>query len=260
MRQTSKGNQHGWQEQLTLEPYHRDHALVVGIYRASKKKKEEWERRQEWPTLTHLPRIKSFIVLLFCLCKPTIMYKDACFFQFCISRWAGVKLSSGVRLAVISPHTSQSHCFDAVDWRIVIDRRLKRSLAGAGFVPTTEQWDIREVTTVICGSYESCETIETLEKCILHCTEHEVAEVSGDSSNATSTSLDATSHGTNRIRIYASHSHARPANEHAGAWACMWCGIVKNAASPSCAFNNCFKTSFGCLNCAASSSLAALRF
>eukprot|EP00438_Fugacium_kawagutii_P001063 Skav236086 [mRNA] locus=scaffold1166:51413:67706:+ [translate_table: standard] len=28
-------------EQLTLEPYHRDHALVVGIYRASKKKKEE---------------------------------------------------------------------------------------------------------------------------------------------------------------------------------------------------------------------------
>eukprot|EP00931_Biecheleriopsis_adriatica_P123701 TRINITY_DN9876_c0_g2_i1.p1 TRINITY_DN9876_c0_g2~~TRINITY_DN9876_c0_g2_i1.p1 ORF type:complete len:289 (+),score=59.88 TRINITY_DN9876_c0_g2_i1:71-937(+) len=28
-------------EQLTLEPYHRDHALVCGIYRASKKKKEE---------------------------------------------------------------------------------------------------------------------------------------------------------------------------------------------------------------------------
>jgi len=27
-------------EQLTLEPYHRDHALVVGVYRASKKKKE----------------------------------------------------------------------------------------------------------------------------------------------------------------------------------------------------------------------------
>jgi len=27
-------------EQLTLEPYHRDHALVIGIYRAGKKKKE----------------------------------------------------------------------------------------------------------------------------------------------------------------------------------------------------------------------------
>eukprot|EP00930_Biecheleria_cincta_P089353 TRINITY_DN7863_c0_g2_i1.p1 TRINITY_DN7863_c0_g2~~TRINITY_DN7863_c0_g2_i1.p1 ORF type:complete len:288 (+),score=68.47 TRINITY_DN7863_c0_g2_i1:55-918(+) len=27
-------------EQLTLEPYHRDHALVIGIYRAAKKKKE----------------------------------------------------------------------------------------------------------------------------------------------------------------------------------------------------------------------------
>jgi len=27
-------------EQLTLEPYHRDHALVVGVYRPSKKKKE----------------------------------------------------------------------------------------------------------------------------------------------------------------------------------------------------------------------------
>ena len=25
-------------EQLTLEPYHRDHALVAGIYRAAKKK------------------------------------------------------------------------------------------------------------------------------------------------------------------------------------------------------------------------------
>jgi len=28
-------------EQLTLEPYHRDHALVVGIYRPSKKKKKD---------------------------------------------------------------------------------------------------------------------------------------------------------------------------------------------------------------------------
>jgi rRNA 2'-O-methyltransferase fibrillarin len=28
------------QEQLTLEPYERDHALVVGLYRAQKKKKE----------------------------------------------------------------------------------------------------------------------------------------------------------------------------------------------------------------------------
>merc|ERR1712238_283080 len=28
-------------EQLTLEPYHRDHALVVGVYRATKKKKKE---------------------------------------------------------------------------------------------------------------------------------------------------------------------------------------------------------------------------
>jgi len=28
-------------EQLTLEPYHRDHALVTGIYRAPKKKKDE---------------------------------------------------------------------------------------------------------------------------------------------------------------------------------------------------------------------------
>eukprot|EP00440_Ansanella_granifera_P024182 gb/GFBE01026268.1/.p1 GENE.gb/GFBE01026268.1/~~gb/GFBE01026268.1/.p1 ORF type:complete len:292 (+),score=101.14 gb/GFBE01026268.1/:1-876(+) len=28
-------------EQLTLEPYHRDHALVCGIYRAAKKKKDE---------------------------------------------------------------------------------------------------------------------------------------------------------------------------------------------------------------------------
>merc|ERR1712099_35889 len=30
-------------EQLTLEPYHRDHALVVGVYRASKKKKKAEE-------------------------------------------------------------------------------------------------------------------------------------------------------------------------------------------------------------------------
>merc|ERR1711972_631902 len=28
-------------EQLTLEPYHRDHALVTGVYRAAKKKKDE---------------------------------------------------------------------------------------------------------------------------------------------------------------------------------------------------------------------------
>merc|ERR1712207_59885 len=28
-------------EQLTLEPYHRDHALVTGVYRPSKKKKAE---------------------------------------------------------------------------------------------------------------------------------------------------------------------------------------------------------------------------
>jgi rRNA 2'-O-methyltransferase fibrillarin len=28
-------------EQLTLEPYHRDHALVLGVYRGAKKKKEE---------------------------------------------------------------------------------------------------------------------------------------------------------------------------------------------------------------------------
>lgn len=28
-------------EQLTLEPYHRDHALVIGLYRPSKKKKDE---------------------------------------------------------------------------------------------------------------------------------------------------------------------------------------------------------------------------
>ena len=28
-------------EQLTLEPYHRDHALVTGVFRAPKKKKEE---------------------------------------------------------------------------------------------------------------------------------------------------------------------------------------------------------------------------
>merc|ERR1711972_738331 len=28
-------------EQLTLEPYHRDHALVAAVYRASKKKKAE---------------------------------------------------------------------------------------------------------------------------------------------------------------------------------------------------------------------------
>ena len=47
MNHTWAGNlpinfQPNWlQEQLTLEPYHRDHALVVGIYRASKKKKEE---------------------------------------------------------------------------------------------------------------------------------------------------------------------------------------------------------------------------
>lgn len=27
-------------EQLTLEPYERDHAVVVGIFRAAKKKKE----------------------------------------------------------------------------------------------------------------------------------------------------------------------------------------------------------------------------
>jgi len=28
-------------EQLTLEPYHRDHALVIGVYRGAKKKKDE---------------------------------------------------------------------------------------------------------------------------------------------------------------------------------------------------------------------------
>ena len=30
-------------EQLTLEPYERDHAVVVGVYRATKKKKKSEE-------------------------------------------------------------------------------------------------------------------------------------------------------------------------------------------------------------------------
>jgi len=31
----------GKSKQLTLEPYHRDHALVAAVYRASKKKKAD---------------------------------------------------------------------------------------------------------------------------------------------------------------------------------------------------------------------------
>ena len=49
------------QEQVTLEPYERDHAVVVGIYRAPPKKKEDAEIRFFSPNLFKLSKNQHFV-------------------------------------------------------------------------------------------------------------------------------------------------------------------------------------------------------
>ena len=104
--------------------------LIIAIMRwwlastepARRKKRSEKRRKKENSPLARLDSRKvsivdlsNTLVQLHKILSPQSFNLSALYVGKCL----------GVLVAVTSPHSSQSHCFGAVDWRIVIDQTAK---------------------------------------------------------------------------------------------------------------------------------------